>query len=1253
MRTRSQQASPGGFVSLENNEPARRTRSNRSASQSNADPSAAIATESTARPKSQRTTKKPGPKKSATTKTQNRKVTKRGTRRTTRQTSQALSGDEEPEPSDENAVANTKYPEQTAQDGPEDTESTTKSVLSEPKTSEREFPSPIPSSEDPIGPRDPQPPLDPQIPQEEGPCSPAPRTPPESSTLGIPWREVLDEISDIGSPLSERSRTPSIDGFPLDFELDGAALERLFQALDMDHTLWSDVPTDGESSTPELFNFELDEVLFEQLCLGLDTDHTTLSDVPIPANGEPSASDLPGFELDQALFEQICKALDTDLTNWSDVPANGEPSTSELAEAENPTTEFESVTAEKPSAQSISIESSCSAPVVNSVEDTAAVEELEALIERLSKLSLTDETPCSPAAVPPVKLSAAPTRLPEMQQPARETVVLAEGSTTIAGPQAAVVEGATADTPRLASIYDDAPPYFDNEAFNRVFSPPAVRVQQSLPTTLGLAILGPIPSGPTSIFEEGQAAFYLNNVEERQPVVGRPLARAELGPVSTPTPSVWPRGGRTRLSPIPEETEMSPGPAPGAGKQEQGPFPPSMAPMVGREENEPTMPNRPPRGKHEKTKKLTPKTVNRKRSRSNVSTDNHPVPETPPANKRRNLGTPGSTPFARRLTPLSRRLSTNAAPYSERLRRRAVEDQGRIHRTVFRIPELIAQTEADRRASESSSSASPFPEHPTTSFNFTVERDQTDDQNSPADSSTPQESSNPETPRRGWNIRGLLSSVPRSLSISRFLPAFGRSPGTPETSVAVQPSSERITRTQRHEMESGPSRTDSQSRRRLSESTLAEERPKKRSRNMSYSLFPAPMDKSLYLGDIPKAPKETQKPSSSDSPSRSTQEKTVHTTAEKPQLDKSTAPVVPTEAVGKEHKNSAQTPSRSEKKRKRAPSPDVIPNPVGSSYGMDLAFFGYSSDSDEEASTTSSQGKDGVPENLPLTKSTVRNAIRSERHPSKKVRFDASPEDTPSKKRMRGRATDTYSGQHFVGMGSTSPSPSSSPSVTPTTPTPPVTRPPGFIPNTQGTFQLDYDAFSDDSESSGAPSPSTVPAVAAPSVASPASPSVLSEQSISTPVEDDAKISDIFQPSPFGTPQTAAPPSTPGTNKEALARARLQAEKYKPKTPSGLRTASRYSSPMTATPDSLAHQQQTAETFGDDQFARDAQWLYENCPSGDLKDLVWPAKRSLLDDIDDPSAPVDLVANMFEKVDKEAIHESFKRNLDSFQKSFA
>lgn len=89
-------------------------------------------------------------------------------------------------------------------------------------------------------------------------------------------------------------------------------------------------------------------------------------------------------------------------------------------------------------------------------------------------------------------------------------------------------------------------------------------------------------------------------------------------------------------------------------------------------------------------------------------------------------------------------------------------------------------------------------------------------------------------------------------------------------------------------------------------------------------------------------------------------------------------------------------------------------------------------------------------------------------------------------------------------------------------------------------------------------------------------------------------------------------PPTPGNDDDALAKARSQLDKFKPKTPSGLRTTSRYSSPLVQMP---------KLDFGDDEFGRDAQWLYEQCPTGNLEKLVWPVKQSVTKSQDiDPMA---------------------------------
>ena len=189
----------------------------------------------------------------------------------------------------------------------------------------------------------------------------------------------------------------------------------------------------------------------------------------------------------------------------------------------------------------------------------------------------------------------------------------------------------------------------------------------------------------------------------------------------------------------------------------------------------------PPRGiraqRAQNTKRLTKPPVTRKRARTESSDEEAPGPQTPAANKRRNLGPPGSTPY--RPATMPRSVTANITPYSERLRRRAAEKDGRIHSTSLRVSQLLAQQEADRRRQAAESSAPPCSELPRTTFDFSLDdahetsQGQEQSQSLQEQSSTPQPPATPER-QSGWNIRGLLNSVPRTFT--RILPSFRRTP---------------------------------------------------------------------------------------------------------------------------------------------------------------------------------------------------------------------------------------------------------------------------------------------------------------------------------------------------------------------------------------------------------------------------------------------------------------------------------------------
>ncbi|OJJ44337.1 hypothetical protein ASPZODRAFT_18539 [Penicilliopsis zonata CBS 506.65] len=624
----------------------------------------------------------------------------------------------------------------------------------------------------------------------------------------------------------------------------------------------------------------------------------------------------------------------------------------------------------------------------------------------------------------------------------------------------------------------------------------------------------------------------------------------------------------------------------------------------------------------------------KKRSRVEHSDDEEEHALGTPAAKRRNLGPAGSTPFAgRRLSPASRLISSRAKPLSERLRRRTVESEGRLYTTLFRLPELVAQVEADRRASANGSETPDF-EAPCEPMAHPIDQADLEDQENQVAAVT-SESDLPQTPQRGWNIRGLFNSVPRSFS--RYIPGFGRSPEKDEDTTVLQPASERLNRTNAStrtvatplDFENG-------------HQPVVKPKPKAPSpHNLTYSLFPARYDRAKYLSfdNVPyKAPSTSATAEPSDQTTSTATEMTLAGEAQPVSNGEAQgvlAAAAQSEAIGETTKTTdverqptivnksnvpPQTPGNQEsKKRKRLPSPDVIPNPPGTSYGMDLRYFCYS-DSEEEDEEMSAPV---VPPPTAI-KPSLRNALRAERPLAKKVRFDASPEDTPSKARLRDRATDPYHGRQFLSPGETSSAPVPAEPV-PATPTPVVQRPPGFIPNTQGTFCLNYDDFSDDTD----PSDISMTSAPSPSLTSEASSPLRPNGFLDTPTRPNALSAEPTKPAevapsppPRPTPRHAAlPPSTPAkVDETALAKVRSQAEKYKPKTPSGLRTASRYSSPLVApspaSPGTIVAEQPNLDFGGDDEFARDAQWLYLNCPSGDFDKLQWPSKESLTSGLD-------------------------------------
>ncbi|KAA8646434.1 hypothetical protein EYZ11_000301 [Aspergillus tanneri] len=229
MRTRSQQQSPGGFVSLES--VTRRTRSTRSASQTNSicETSEPL-TEPPTRSKSQRVTKTTSKK---LIKTQPKKAPKRVTRQSTRKAAKSQSADEEyeshdeqrPEPTPEDTNHDDKENHRGAPQMQESATTANENPLSEQNSSEKtEAPSPqhLPTqntkAHETTGTTNP-----PELPQTSQDIPSKLEAHISVETFGASWTEFLfGDISYVGSPVSERSRTPSIDEplFTIEGELD-------------------------------------------------------------------------------------------------------------------------------------------------------------------------------------------------------------------------------------------------------------------------------------------------------------------------------------------------------------------------------------------------------------------------------------------------------------------------------------------------------------------------------------------------------------------------------------------------------------------------------------------------------------------------------------------------------------------------------------------------------------------------------------------------------------------------------------------------------------------------------------------------------------------------------------------------------------------------------------------------------------------------------------------------------------------------
>ena len=312
------------------------------------------------------------------------------------------------------------------------------------------------------------------------------------------------------------------------------------------------------------------------------------------------------------------------------------------------------------------------------------------------------------------------------------------------------------------------------------------------------------------------------------------------------------------------------------------------------------------------------------------------------------------------------------------------------------------------------------------------------------------------------------------------------------------------------------------------------------------------------------------------------------------------------ETAGREEmREKAEKATKPGQKRKRAPSPDSIPNPPGCSYGMDLDYFLYSSSSDEEVEenvdTPIRKGKermiDGVEQ--PRSKRVKVNEERNEsvaatylEEPNLSLSAEHSPRgrtsyrfDPPSSNEVIGdpHRARPYTGTMFALPSSKGPIYHGGNVFEQADSTKKAAEHASayksgldeYIPTPSRTFTVPYgsDSEDDDDDEEDQPELETSRSVANKEVGTTTPKRVggLDEGSIAlldkffgapkdaTPAAKPAVSSSPQAPSRPSSSNGTLPASSSAADTEALARARSQALKYTPKQPSGLRAQSRLS----------------------------------------------------------------------------------------------
>ncbi|KAJ5286438.1 hypothetical protein N7524_001744 [Penicillium chrysogenum] len=327
----------------------------------------------------------------------------------------------------------------------------------------------------------------------------------------------------------------------------------------------------------------------------------------------------------------------------------------------------------------------------------------------------------------------------------------------------------------------------------------------------------------------------------------------------------------------------------------------------------------------------------RKRNRSSEDDED-------PSSKRHKLTLQTPPGFENRPRGSSRRT------YAERARRREAERNGRIDRTIYRFPQLLAQQGEDARSGNSTALASDASEEPASRGNRIVPF-------SSSPSALPQDQNqNQNQNRLGWrewifnSVTGLWGrgNVPQtaqwpSLNVQLEMnlhPPSRHRPQLPPSSAVLPRNLESPTPRPRV---AEPQTSNS----RLTASARAPQAGKRK--KYSYDLDPQGFDPEL----LARMRARKSNPAALQPPPTSPQQPDT-------------------------------LPENESKKRKREPSPDVIPHPPGCSYGFDPQYFIYDID-DEDLTAGEQAGQDTTPK-----RATVCGASEKE-HASKRARQDITP----------------------------------------------------------------------------------------------------------------------------------------------------------------------------------------------------------------------------------------------------------------------